>query len=248
MGIELDKGVHQQKNGINVFQTQDYIKFSAESYIDRMMQTHGWNAPGKQETKSNPVPFKDSVVNQLMKLQGTPEKSPKAKQLAIDNSFSYWNILGELIYAYVICHLNIGYAICFLAQFSESPHEKHYKALKQVCRYLRATKSWGTLHQTPEPLEGLPNVSFEWVQKDPSLPHFQSLSTINLLVFSMPLMPQISKLEDLSLDTYSHRHCLEELFPTCCCYQFYRVRVLCRSYLCESRQVRFVTFSKNLLS
>ena len=50
-----------------------------------------------------------------MNLQGPPEKSPEAKQLAINNSFFYWNLLGELIYAYVICRLDIRYAVCFSA-------------------------------------------------------------------------------------------------------------------------------------
>ena len=59
-----------------------------------------------------------------MNLQGPPEKSPEGKQLAIDNGFSYRNVLGKLIYAYVICRLDIGYAVCFLARFSDAPDRK----------------------------------------------------------------------------------------------------------------------------
>ena len=107
-----------------------------------------------------------------MKLQGPPEKSPEAKQLAINNGFSYRNALGELIYAYVICCLNTGYAVCFLALFLDAPHDEHYKALKQVCKYLHATKSWGILYKRPEPLADLPDVPFDWVAEDSSLPPF----------------------------------------------------------------------------
>ena len=172
MGVELPEGVHQRYNGIDIFQTKDYIKVGAESYIDRMLQTHGWDAPGKHESDPNPVPLRDSSVNRLMNLQGPPEKSPEAKQLAIDNGFSYRNVLGELIYAYVICRLDIGYAVCFLARFSDAPHDEHYKALKQVCRYLRATKSWGILYKRPEPLADLPDDPFDWIAEDSSLPPF----------------------------------------------------------------------------
>ena len=75
MGVELPEGVHQRYNGINIFQTKDDIKVGAESYIDRMLQTHGWDAPGKHESDPNPVPLRDSSVNRLMNLQGPPEKA-----------------------------------------------------------------------------------------------------------------------------------------------------------------------------
>ena len=65
-----------------------------------------------------------------MNLHGPPEKSPEAKQLAIDNGFSYRNLLGELIYAYIICRLDIRYAVSYLARFYKAPHDEHYKALK----------------------------------------------------------------------------------------------------------------------
>ena len=42
-------------------------------------------------------------------------------------------ILGELVYAYVICQMDIRYAVCFLARFSDAPHEAHINALKHVC-------------------------------------------------------------------------------------------------------------------
>ena len=127
MGIKVPEGIYQRYNGIDVFQTRDYVKLSAESYIDRMLQTHGWDAPTKQpEIGPKQVPLNPAICNRLMELQGPTEKTPEAKQIAINHGFSYRNILGELIYAYVICRLDIGYAVCFLARFSESPHEDHY--------------------------------------------------------------------------------------------------------------------------
>lgn len=74
--------------------------------------------------------------------------------------YSYRGLLGELIYAYVICRVDIGDAICFLARFSDAPHEEHYKGLKSVCRYCRATKDWGIVFQRPKPLADLPDVPF----------------------------------------------------------------------------------------
>ena len=42
-------------DGIDGFQTRDYIKVGAELYIDRMLQTHGWDAPGNR--KVSPIQF-----------------------------------------------------------------------------------------------------------------------------------------------------------------------------------------------
>ena len=105
------------------------------------LQTHGWD-PGKQESDSKASSLERFLGQPIDETSRSSGEFPKAKQLAIDNGFSYQNYLGELIYAYVIGRLDIGYAVCFLARFSESPHEEQYKALKQVCDYLRATKLW----------------------------------------------------------------------------------------------------------
>ena len=183
MGIELpDKGVFQRYNGIDVFQTRDYVKLSAESYIDRMLQTHGWDKPSTLDS-SKIVPLNPANVTQMMTLKGPPEKTPEAHELAREHGFSYRNILGELIYAYVICRMDIGYAVCFLARFSDAPHEVHYKGLKYVCKYLRATKDWGLMFQRPKPLVDLPDVPFDWLEDDPSLPSFPEFARDELVGF-----------------------------------------------------------------
>ena len=187
MGIETSEGVLQRFNGIDVFQTRDYVKLSAESYIDRMLQTHGWEEDKRSRRDPRPadqqkaVPLNPAIANRLMTLEGPSEKTVEANMLAKENGFSYRNLLGELIYAYVICRLDIGYAVCFLARFSESPHEEHYKALKGVCRYLRATKAWGLMYQRPAPLSDLPAVPFDWMEEDPTLPPFPTFTRDELV-------------------------------------------------------------------
>ena len=57
------------------------------------------------------------------------------------------NVLGELIFACVICRLDIGYSVCLLARFSDRPHEEHFDALKGICKYLRRTKLWGIMYR-----------------------------------------------------------------------------------------------------
>ena len=120
MGLEMPEGMFQQHNGINIFQTRDYVKVGAESYINQMMQMHGWDLPKHKisdlDANAKLVPLNPATVNKLMTLVGPPKKSVEAQLLAKANGFSCRNVLSKLIYAYVICRLDIGYAVCFLAR------------------------------------------------------------------------------------------------------------------------------------
>ena len=173
MGIPSPEGLCQRCNGPDIFQTRDCIKIGCESHIDRMMQTHGWDKPSEsQQDSSKMVPVSPTVVNKLMTLEGPPEKSPEAHDLALRFGFSCRNALGELICACVICRLDIGCAACLMARFSSAPHEQHFIAIKGVCRCLRATKSWGITCQRERPLNDLPVGPFVFLDHDPSLPLF----------------------------------------------------------------------------
>ena len=85
-------------------QTRDYIKISCESSIDRVLQTHGWD-------KSSPinkgchdiVPISTESVDKLQMLKGPTEDSADHKSLEREIGFSYRQVLGELIYAYIVC-------------------------------------------------------------------------------------------------------------------------------------------------
>ena len=142
MGIETEGGLYQRYNGIDIFQTRDYIKLSCESYINCVLQTHGWDAPESNEHKSStPVPIQPTVANHLMTLEGPSEKTPEAKEIVSKKGFSHRSVLGELIFAYITCRLDIGYSVCLLARFSDHPHEEHFDALKGICKCLQHTKS-----------------------------------------------------------------------------------------------------------
>lgn len=184
LGIETDGGMFQRYNGIDVIQTRDYVKLGCESYLDRVLQSHGWDSPKHDVTNLDKVlPLNPTVAARLLDLTGPPEKTVEARALAKKVGFGFRNLLGELIYPYVLCRLDIGYAICFLARFSDAPHEEHYKALKGICKYLRATKSWGLIYWRPSPLMDLPLVSFDYAQEDPSLPNFPVLERDKLVGF-----------------------------------------------------------------
>jgi len=180
MGMETSKGMFERYNGIDVIQTRDYIKLSCESYIDRVLETHGWTTPGRPDPEKI-VPIHTDKVEKLMALEGPREKTPEAKALVAKYGFSYRNLLGELVYAYVICRTDIGFAVCFLARFSLAPHEEHYNALRHVCKYLRALKEWGIYYHRPTPLPDLPGVPFVFLEPEADLPPFPYMDFDELL-------------------------------------------------------------------
>jgi hypothetical protein len=68
-------------------------------------------------------------------VEGTKERLvPQATM-----GFSYQQVLGELIYGYVICCLDNGFAVTFLAHFATTPALGHHQALESTCKYLWAT-------------------------------------------------------------------------------------------------------------
>ena len=79
------------------------------------------------------------------------------------SGFSYRTFLGKMMYAYVTCRPDIGYAITLLSKFGSSPSAYHYTCLKNVARYLRATKDWG-IHYAHDPQH---NADHELLTSDP---------------------------------------------------------------------------------
>jgi hypothetical protein len=55
-GIDLrDKGILNSFNGVDVAQTDRYIKISCENFIDKLLIHYGWSAAGSRETNTKPI-------------------------------------------------------------------------------------------------------------------------------------------------------------------------------------------------
>ena len=77
------------------------------------------------------------MINHLQNLlPGPAEGTAEHKALHNECKFSYHQILGELIYTYIVARVDIGYAVTLLSQFSQAPAKEHYAALRHVCKYL----------------------------------------------------------------------------------------------------------------
>jgi hypothetical protein len=184
IGTLTSSGLSHHYNGLDVHQTSRYIKISCETYIHRMLQTHGWESPGPKESdRPDSVPLHPDVASKIALLTGPAEGTPEYDNIAKEMKFSYRQLLGELIYAYTLVRPDIGFAVCFLARFSQHPHREHYIALKNIARYLRRTIDWGILYWRPQSIDSLPDIHFDSPPIDSDLPPFPSLANDSLVGF-----------------------------------------------------------------
>jgi hypothetical protein len=180
IGAVADKGASIKFNRVDALQTRDCVKLSWESHIDRVLQTHGWTEPEKRTSDHHDmVPLSETDFKSLQSEQGPVEGTPEHADLQAQHGFSY----RQVICAHVVCCLDVGYAVTFLAQFAQDPASGHCSALKQVCRCLRRTKDWGLVHWRRVPREDLPHVSLPQQAADSSLPIFPRSSLLQLIGF-----------------------------------------------------------------
>jgi hypothetical protein len=184
IGTLTSYGMSHRYNGLDVHQTRNYVKISCETYILRVLQTHGWESPGPKESdRPDSVPLHPDVASRIALLVGPSESTAEYNDLAAEMKFSYRQLLGELIYAYTLVRVDIGFAVCFLARFSQHPHREHYIALKNIARYLRRTFDWGIIYWRQSSIPTLPDIPFDQPQIDPDLPPFPSLPNDSLVGF-----------------------------------------------------------------
>jgi hypothetical protein len=184
-GVPSSQGLGLRYNGVDVHQTRDHVKVSCETYINRVLQTHGWETPGARESdRFDSVPMTAEIAAQLTAIPAGPsEGTPEHRDLEADVGYSYRQILGELVYAYVVCRLDIAFAVTLLSRFSSAPAREHYTALKTIVKYLRRTKDWGILYWRSEPVESLPYVPIDQPAIDDSLPAFPKHLLLQLVGF-----------------------------------------------------------------
>ena len=63
---------------------------------------------------------------------GPEEGTAEHKALEREAGFSFRQVLGELMYAYVIARCDIGYAVTFMARYAARPGRAHYQTLKSI--------------------------------------------------------------------------------------------------------------------
>jgi hypothetical protein len=169
-------GLINDFNGVDVNQHQGYIEITANSYISRLLKSHGWDTPNNKEAESDniaPLPM-DSVDTVYNSDPGPSEGTPEHSALHDSQGFGYRTVLGELLYAYVTARPDIGYSIVTLSKFAAAPAPLHYRLLKGIAKYLRRTSHWGIRYKRPHLVDHLPPDQPYDIPLDPTLPPFPS--------------------------------------------------------------------------
>jgi hypothetical protein len=188
IGKEVDlksQGILGSFNGIDIDQRREYVKVSCQSYLPRMLKTHGWDKPSPTEkSDSKPIePLDASTAEELSTSIGPTEGSTEHRTLEKERGFSYRQVLGELTYAYVVGRVDISYIVTLLARYSSAPDRCHYFALKRLCKYLRRTIDWGIQYWRQAPCDLLPAGDFNILSVDnKALPEFPKFSSLLELV------------------------------------------------------------------
>ena len=132
-------GVIERFNGVDIDQTEDYIKLHSTTYLMKTLAKHEWmTEPYKM--KANPIPMKDdNLYMHVLDTEKGPTTPEEQQKLEEEMEFSYRQALGEALFAMVTCRPDISFAIIKLSKFANSPSREHYLALKNVFRYLRST-------------------------------------------------------------------------------------------------------------
>ena len=156
------QGILSSFNGYDVHQTADYIELSVESYLRRVFKGHDWETPAKRESSLTAKP-KSPLTNDETTLlydvePGPKEGSPEHAKLSRDVGYGCRNLLGEVLHSFVLCRLDISFAVATLAKFSINLALEHYQALKRLAIYLRRHITWGIICWRPSRISGLPIV------------------------------------------------------------------------------------------
>eukprot|EP00957_Ditylum_brightwellii_P194435 14808088-Ditylum_brightwellii.AAC.2 len=104
----------------------------AKTYLSKILKNHGWECRTKGGDKII-EPIHPDLIKKLETMIG-PTSEAESNQLEAEEGFSYHDAIGSLIFAYVICHIDIGYAVAKLSKFSASPACCHCKVIKQEPR------------------------------------------------------------------------------------------------------------------
>ena len=148
-------GVISRFNGVDILQSQHYIKLYNLTYIDKILQRHEW-IHHEKPLQTHPTPMNSDNEYQRRLEQAPALNEQELKAVEKEMGFKYRQAIGELIYALVTCRPDISYAIIKLSQYSTRPSRIHFEAVKQVYRYLNHTKHEGMIFWRKEPRLDLP--------------------------------------------------------------------------------------------
>jgi deoxyuridine 5'-triphosphate nucleotidohydrolase len=165
-----DLGQITRFNGVDILQTREYIKLYNRVYIDKMLLKHEWIHKEEREKTHRPHTFPIPMQPDSQYLRNIENAEilteAEVSKLEKEFGFGYRQAVGELIYALVTCRPDISFPIIKLSQYSTRPNKIHFEALRNIYRYLNATKNEGIHFWRKEPREDLPKGPLPETKRD----------------------------------------------------------------------------------
>lgn len=122
--------------GVKVMREEDgSIKLAHPHLIDDIINDMGF----KENTKGKAIPALSSSI-----LQGDEKGKPH------DEAWEYQSIIGKLNFLEKSMRMDLAYAVHQAARFSSAPKVSHSAALRQIVRYLIATRDKGLILKPDE--------------------------------------------------------------------------------------------------
>ena len=161
------------------------ITLSQMAYIDTILARFQM-----QDAKSAQTPMNPGTVLSIDQCPSTHAECEDMKDVP------YQQAIGSLMYAAVSTRPDIAFSVSILSQFMRNPGRAHWEAVKQVIRYLKATKDAKlTLGSTDAGLEAY--VDSDWA----SQPHRHSISGYVVLLNGGPVAWSARKQPLIALST-----------------------------------------------
>ena len=167
MTIEVKElGLIDRFNGVDILQTKHFVKLFNKTYIEKILLRHQWIHDDTSYDHNYPIPMlSDSTYQRKLEQQHIPTEQ-EIHALELEMGFGYRQAIGELIYALVTCRPDISYAVIKLSQYSTRPTRIHFEAIKNIYRYLNATKEEGIHFWRQTPRDDLPDVPAPSTKRD----------------------------------------------------------------------------------
>ena len=140
------QGIIKYFNGMTICQSCTNTTITVEQYLTKLQERHSWQDMAKNR-HHKPLPFTTNR-DDIRALETTigPTDTKEVADLEKDMGFSYRAAIGELIFAMVTCRPDITFPVVKLSQYSTHPAPCNFTAVKNIFRYLFATKNEGITH------------------------------------------------------------------------------------------------------
>ena len=142
--------------GIKIYRDRSkrMLGLSQSRYIDLVLKRFSM-----EESKRGYLPMSQGIHLSKRMSPKTPEERN------IMSSIPYASAIGSIMYAMLCTRPDVAYALGIVSRFQADPGEDHWKAMKNILKYLRKTKDVFLVYGGSElKLEGYTDSSF---QSDP---------------------------------------------------------------------------------